>query len=105
MNRIEESKQRLQALYGGEASTLRAAEPEFADIKERLIYGEVYAEKELSDRMRELVILAVAVTNQTMNEVGRHTAAALSVGVKPEEIRETVYHCAPYMDWARWKTR
>ena len=39
----------------------------------------------------------MATTNQTMNEVKRHTAAALACGVKPEEIKEAVYHCAPYI--------
>lgn len=54
-------------------------------------------EGKLSARLRELVILAVAAANQTMNEVRRHTIAALASGVKPEEIKEAVYHCAPYI--------
>ncbi len=97
MNREERAKRTMQALYGPEAPGQAGQDPEFAAIKERLIYGEIYAEEKLSARMRELVILVVAVTNQTMNEVRRHTAAALASGVKPEEIREAVYHCAPYI--------
>ena len=94
MNRAEQAEKTTKALYGG-ASALGVTDPEFAAIKERLIYGEVYAEKKLSARLRELVILVVATTNQTMNEVKRHPAAALACGVKPEEIKEAVYHCAP----------
>ena len=94
MNRAEQAEKTTKALYGG-ASALGVTDPEFAAIKERLIYGEVYAEEKLSARLRELVILVVATTNQTMNEVKRHTAAALACGVKPEEIKEAVYHCAP----------
>ena len=89
--------QTMNALYGGARTGLTASDPEFAAIKERLIYGEVYAEEKLSAKLRELVIFVVAAANQTMNEVKRHTAAALAVGVKPEEIREAVYHCAPYI--------
>lgn len=96
MNRAEQAEKTTKALYGG-ASALGVTDPEFAAIKERLIYGEVYAEEKLSARLRELVILVVATTNQTMNEVKRHTAAALACGVKPEEIKEAVYHCAPYI--------
>ena len=96
MNRAEQVEKTTKALYGG-ASALGVTDPEFAAIKERLIYGEVYAEEKLSARLRELVILVVATTNQTMNEVKRHTAAALACGVKPEEIKEAVYHCAPYI--------
>ena len=96
MNRAEQAEKTTKALYGG-ASALGVTDPEFAAIKERLIYGEVYAEEKLGARLRELVILVVATTNQTMNEVKRHTAAALACGVKPEEIKEAVYHCAPYI--------
>ena len=97
MNRTEKAAETMNALYGEARIGLTASDPEFAAIKERLIYGEVYAEEKLSAKLRELVILVVAATNQTMNEVKRHTAAALAVGVKPEEIREAVYHCAPYI--------
>ena len=97
MNRTEKAAETMNALYGEARIGLTASDPEFAAIKERLIYGEVYAEEKLSAKLRELVILVVAATNQTMNEVQRHTAAALAVGVKPEKIREAIYHCAPYI--------
>ena len=97
MNRTEKAAETMCALYGQTYKNLTVSDPEFAAIKERLIYGEVYAEEKLSDKLRELIILVVAATNQTMNEVKRHTAAALASGVKPEEIREAVYHCAPYI--------
>lgn len=78
MNRAEQTKQMLTQLYGQSDSPLAGTDPEFAAIKTRLIYGEVYAEEKLSAKLRELVILVVATTNQTMDEVKRHTAAALA---------------------------
>ena len=97
MDRAEQTKQTLTQLYGRSDSPLAGTDPEFAAIKTRPIYGEVYAEEKLSAKLRELVILVVATTNQTMDEVKRHTAAALAAGVRPEEVREAVYHCAPYI--------
>ena len=97
MDRAEKAAAAMQRLYGRASGGLTDTDPEFAAIKERLIYGEVYAEEKLSDKMRELVILAAAATNQTMNEIRNHTIAALSCGVRPEEIKEAVYHCAPYI--------
>ena len=47
MNRAEQAEKTTKALYGG-ASALGVTDPEFAAIKERLIYGEVYAEEKLS---------------------------------------------------------
>lgn len=87
----------MNDLYGEAHTDLSVFDPEFAAIKARLIYGEVYAEETLPAKLRELVILAVAAANQTMNEVQGHTAAALAAGGKPEEIKKAVYHCAPYI--------
>lgn len=97
MNRTETAAKTMKDLYGEAHTDLSVFDPEFAAIKARLIYGEVYAEETLPAKLRELVILAVAAANQTMNEVQRHTAAALAAGGKPEEIKEAVYHCAPYI--------
>lgn len=97
MNRTETAAKTMKDLYAEARTDLSVSDPEFAAIKQRLIYGEVYAEETLPAKLRELVILAVAAANQTMNEVKRHTAAALASGVKPEEIKEAVYHCAPYI--------
>lgn len=86
MNRAEQTQQMLTQLYGQSDSPLAGTDPEFAAFKTRLIYGEVYAEEKLSAKLRELVILAVATTNQTMDEVKRHTAAALAAqgGCEPQ---------------------
>ena len=86
MDRAEQTKQTLTQLYGRSDSPLAGTDPEFAAIKTRLIYGEVYAEEKLSAKLRELVILVVATTNQTMDEVKRHTAAALAAqgGCEPQ---------------------
>ena len=97
MYRMEKAEQAIAKLYGDTAGALRQSDPEFAAIKERLIYGEIYAEERLDAGLRELLILVVAVTNQTMHEVRRHVRAALRCGVPPQQIREAVYQCAPYI--------
>lgn len=86
MNRAEQTKQTLTRFMAGATAPWRGPTRSLAAIKTRLIYGEVYAEEKLSAKLRELVILAVAATNQTMDEVKRHTAAALAAGVRPEEV-------------------
>lgn len=101
MNRTGAAAKTMNDLYGEAHTDLSVFDPEFAAIKARLIYGEVYAEETLPAKLRELVILVVAAANQTMNEVKLHTAAALAADVKPEEIKEAVYHCAPYIGFPR----
>lgn len=56
-------------LYDGADSPLKATAPEFAVIKKRLIYEEIYAKEKLPAKLREPVILVVATTNQTLAEV------------------------------------
>lgn len=97
MSRAEIAQQAMNVLYNGKEDSLENTDPEFSAIKERLIYGEVYAEETLPPKLRELLILVVAATNQTFSEVKRHTQAALNSGATPEEIKEAVYHCAPYI--------
>lgn len=101
MNQMESAKRYIEKLYNGVDSPLEATDPEFAAIKKRLIYGEIYAEEKLSDKLRELVILVVATTNQTLAEVKYHTLAALQSGVTPEGITEAIYHFAPYIGLAK----
>ena len=48
MDRAEQTKQTLTQLYGRSDSPLAGTDPEFAAIKTRLIYGEVFAEEKLS---------------------------------------------------------
>ena len=97
MSRTEYARQVKQELYGEQRSAVEGTDPEFSAIKERLVYGEIYPHIHLDAKLRELLILAVATTNQTMGEVSVHTQAALQAGADPGEIREAVYHCAPYI--------
>lgn len=97
MNSMELAKQYMEQLYGQSSSSLETTDPELAAIKKRLIYGEIYAEEKLDPKLRELIILVVSTTNQTYAEVKLHTNAALQSGVTPQQIKEAVYHCGPYI--------
>lgn len=87
----------MQALFGQARPALAHTDPDFVDIKTRLIYGEVYEQVSLDPGMRELLILTVGIVNQTIKEVALHTSAALHVGATPAQIKEAAYHCAPYI--------
>lgn len=97
MGRTELAAQTLKQLYGEKRPAMAETDPDFAAIKERLVYGEVYPHVTLEAKLRELLILAVAATNQTLAEVRLHTEAALRAGASPEEIKEAIYHCGPYI--------
>ena len=72
------------------------------EIMVNFIFGDVYHFNEmLTDRQRELITLVVLTANQDMSGISEHTKAALNVGVKPVEIKEAIYQCAPYMGMSR----
>ncbi|ANZ46507.1 4-carboxymuconolactone decarboxylase [Cloacibacillus porcorum] len=80
------------AYYGGE---------ELAGIMEGFLYGDVFRRGLLTDKQRELITLAVLTTNQNSEDIKAHVKAALNIGVTPEEIKEAVYQCAPYIGFTK----
>lgn len=79
----------------------RGTEPELAAIRERLEYGEIAGQGSLDARQRRLITLVVLAAIQTPEGIGEETRAALHQGVRPEEIREALYQCAPYIGFPR----
>lgn len=101
MDRIERSKQKLADLFGDENYLVIASDPEFREILNRFIFGEVFYHGRLTDRQRELIILVVLTTNQNLPQLRVHVGVALNVGLTPIEIKEAIYQCAPYTGFPR----
>jgi 4-carboxymuconolactone decarboxylase len=97
MDREMQSKETQKQLYGEELSQLKDTDPDLYNITTRYLYGEVYQHKGLSPKMKELVTLVVLTTNAMTEEIGLHVGAALKNGATPVEIKETLYHCTPYI--------
>lgn len=83
------------------ASALAGTDPELAAIRDRLEYGEIAGQGCLDARQRRLITLVVLAAIQTPEGIGEETRAALHQGVRPEEIREALYQCAPYIGFPR----
>ena len=101
MNRIELSNQKLAELYSDGGSPLIATDPDFLEILNRFVFGEVFYQGCLNDRQRELITLVVLATNQTLPQLRAHVGVALKVGLTPVEIKEALYHCAPYIGFPK----
>ena len=88
------------------ASALAGTDPELAAIRDRLEYGEIAGQGCLDARQRRLITLVVLAAIQTPEGIGEETRAALHQGVRPEEIREALYQCAPCVTPMRpWRRR
>jgi 4-carboxymuconolactone decarboxylase len=101
MDRIERSKQKYTELFGNRQPAVGATDPDFQDILSRFIFGEVFFQGSLTDRLRELITLVVLTTNQTLPQLRAHIGAALNVGLTPVEIKEAIYQCVPYIGFPK----
>src|SRR6476620_11844039 len=96
VDRLALSAETYERLFGAPPDPGAGTDPELMAILRHVIFGEVFHIGDLDDRTRELITIVVLVTNQTLQQLRSHTAAALNVGVTPIEIREAVYQCAPF---------
>jgi len=101
MDRIERSRQKYAELFGNAEFSTFVTDPEFEDILIRFIFGDVFYHGSLTDRQRELILLVVLTTSQTLPQLRDHVGAALKVGLTPVEIKEAIYHCAPYIGFPK----
>lgn len=76
-------------------------DPEFTDIARGFLCGDVLSRGCLTDRQRALVTLTALTTCQTLDNMAAYTEAALGAGATPEEIKETLYQCTPYIGMER----
>lgn len=101
MDRIELCKQNYRTLFGGEALTGQGTDPEMMDILQKFIFGEVFKTGELTLKQREMITCITLATMQTLPQLKAHAAAALNVGVTPEELREVMYLTAPFIGFPK----
>lgn len=87
--------------FGNVRSPLEATDPDFAEMRDRLIWGEVAWHGSLDAKMQELITLVVLTASQTLDDFAPHVGAALQVGATPEEIKEAMYQCAPYIGFPK----
>lgn len=101
MDRVKRSEEKIKALFADIDHSAATTDPDFLEIQNRFIYGDVAYQGTLSDKMRELITLVVLTTSQTLEPVAEHVRAALNVEVSPVEIKEALYQCAPYIGFPK----
>lgn len=102
MDRLERSKEKIRELFGeGDAPAMLTENPELQDIINSFAFGEVFYQGNLSTQQRELIILVVLTTNQTLPQLRVHLDISLKAGLTPVEIQEAIYQCAPYLGFPK----
>lgn len=101
MDRIKLSEEKFKELFGNHVGPLAETDPDLQEMLNRFIFGEVFYHGKLTDKSRELITLVVLTTNQTLEQLKAHVGAALNVGLEPDEIKEAIYQCAPYLGFPK----
>lgn len=83
---------------------LEKTDPELMAMMKKYIYGDIAAQAKITPREQHLVTIAALVTQQNEDLLEKNVQGALHDGVTPLEIREAVYHLAPYIGFARVTT-
>lgn len=95
------AEEKFNELYKDAEIPDNIGDTELYDIVNKLIYGELYQQGQLTDKDREMITLAVLTTLGTNTVLKTHIYSALNAGLTPVEITETVYHCTPYVGAAK----
>jgi 4-carboxymuconolactone decarboxylase len=97
----ERARRHHDELFPGHVSTLAVTDPELIETFDNFAFDEVLGHGNLDARTRLMVQLASMIACQALREYRVMLGAALTVGVKPVEIKEIVYQAVPYVGMAK----
>ena len=90
MKRTERTEKNNRNWYRGQAFSNNGCAQGF-------LCGDVTEHGALPDPQKALIRLTALTATQTWKPLARYTLSALDVGATPEQIKETLYQCAPYI--------
>jgi len=73
--------------------------PGLAALTDDVLYGDVWARKELSPRDRSLVTISALIATGKPAQLAGHLGRALDAGVRPSEASGLLAHLAIYCGW------
>ena len=95
--------QKAKVLYNelNDTNDILKEDIEFKEIMVNYIYGDIYQHGNLSQQLRELILIVVNTTNHTLTVLSRHVKAAIKMNVPPIQIKEVIYQCTPYIGFGK----
>lgn len=97
MNRTTLADKNNQDWYRGQAFSGGGCDPEFREIARGFLCGDVTEHGTLTEVQKALIRLTALTACQIWKPLTQYTLSALDVGAAPEQIKETIYQCAPYI--------
>ena len=100
-SRAAAAQKQYARMMDNQPTGLEQTDPELDSMMKKYIYGDIASQAKISRRDQHLVTLAVLTTYQSEDLLAQNVQGALHDGVTPLEIRETEYHLAPYIGFAK----
>ena len=75
--------------------------PKLAELTDDVLFGDVWARAELSQRDRSLVTVAALIANGNTAQLPSHLNRAKANGISETELAEVMTHLAFYTGWPR----
>ena len=75
--------------------------PKLAELTDEVLFGDVWARSELSQRDRSLVTVAALIANGNTEQLPSHLNRAKANGLSETELAEVITHLAFYAGWPR----
>ncbi|MBQ6776581.1 MAG: carboxymuconolactone decarboxylase family protein [Synergistaceae bacterium] len=88
-------------MHGSAPMTEAQNDPELAEVMKKYIYGDLSQQIKLTDTERQLITIVVLTTNQNYKFLKRAIEGALALDVTPLQVREALYHVAPYIGFPK----
>ena len=79
--------------------TVYEAFPKLGELRDNVLFGDVWEQTDLSKRDRSLVTISVLTALYRTDELKGHLQRALDNGVTKEEIGGMITHIAFYAGW------
>lgn len=73
--------------------------PKFGELRDNVLFGDVWEGPELSKRDRSLITVAALTALYRTDELKGHMQRALDNGVTEEELKGLITHLAFYAGW------
>ena len=88
-------------MHGNKIFDSAKDDPELFAVMKKYIYGDLSRQIKLTDTERQLITIVVLTANQNYKFLKRSVEGSLALNVKPIEIREALYHVAPYIGFPK----
>lgn len=99
MNRVDTSKVKMNELNINKKDLAKSF-PEFINIKNKFVYGEVWNKGSMENNLRSLITVTTLVSLDAL-DLEEQLNAALHIGVTPSELQEVFHQIAPYIGIAK----